>query len=107
MNIPICNGTNIFNTRYVFPYPVIERVSELAYRSELSAHFGTHNLFHVDRLNPRRCVPGFPTIFAPADLPSASSQTSFEAEIILYYRDVTWGRTIDVILDGLEWLFSI
>ena len=84
-----CAGTPKLLPKYIGPFPIINRVGELAYKIELPPVLRIHNVLHVSRLRPfhddgRVQPPPLPVLI--------NNELEYEIDHIYAHRDVKVGK---------------
>ncbi|GAA5865997.1 hypothetical protein JCM1840_003369 [Sporobolomyces johnsonii] len=82
-NILTNRSSQKLDHRFLGPYPVKERVGDLAYRLDLPAEVRLHPVFHVSLLHPHAANPFPDRLPAPPPLTIVDGQPEEEVEAIL------------------------
>ncbi|KAF7838882.1 Ty3/gypsy retrotransposon protein [Senna tora] len=76
--------------RYFGPFPIVERIGEVAYRLQLPLHAKIHDVFHVSQL--KRCVGSASDMNMPLPLLTTEYGPVISPKAILQRRDIQVGN---------------
>ncbi|KAF7821826.1 Ty3/gypsy retrotransposon protein [Senna tora] len=76
--------------RFFGPFPIVERIGEVAYRLQLPSHAKIHDVFHVSQL--KRCVGSIADLHIPLPLLTTQLGPVISPLSILHRREVQVGN---------------
>ncbi|KAF7824325.1 Ty3/gypsy retrotransposon protein [Senna tora] len=76
--------------RFFDPFPVVERIGEVAYRLQLPSHARIHDVFHVSQLKP--CIGPAATTHVPLPLLTTEHGPVISPTTILQHRQILVGN---------------